>query len=364
MERCVSGRIAAAALALAMACLPCCGKKQEIVKIGAIVPLSGEGAEIGNQCLHGMTLAIEELNAAGENVLYELVADDGSDAARAGASFEKQLTRDKVSAVVTASDAASLSVGPRAERDFIPLFANCDHPFVVTMLRDVFRSSPSPMHLARTTFAFLARSLDVKSVAILYADDPPGKLVAQAMKNDVPASGLALAASEPFDAGGADPRSSAAAVLSQKPEAIFIYGRGHVAARVLAAVRKLGYGGPVCGPREFASPAVIEAAAGALEGCYVAVPAVELARALPLADRYRERFNAEPTLNVVVAYDAMMILAKADRSRRYEESSLVNALKKLGDYNGVAGTYTYAEREWLPPVLVARIAGGALIVVR
>ena len=360
MRRRVSGCVAATALVLAAAC----GKDPETVKIGAIVPLSGERSDLGNQYVHGMTLAIEELNTAGAEVVYELVVDDGSDAARAGASFAKQLTGDEIAAVVTATDEAALAAGPKAERDFVPLFANCDHPFVITMFRDVFRNSPSTMHLARRTFAFIAGSLKVQTVALLYSDDPPGKLVAQAIKNDIPSSGLALTASEPFDAGGADSRSSVSAVLARKPEAIFVHGRGPAASRVLAAIRRSGYRGPVCGPREFAWPSIIEASSGALEGCYVAVPAVELSRPLPLAERYRSRFNAEPTPSVLVAYDAVMIVAKADRSRRYEETSLTNALKKLGDYNGLTGTYAYGEREWLPPVLMTRIEGGAPVVVR
>lgn len=360
----VSGFIAVAALVIAIAGSPGCGRKQEVVRIGAILPLSGEGADLGNQYLHGMTLAIEELNAGSGGAAYELVVDDGSDVSRAGESFSRQLMNAKVAAVVTAGDAAALGAGPRAEREFVPLFANCDHPFVITMFRDVFRNSPATMQLAKRTFAFIAGSLKAKNVALLYSDDPPGKLVAQAMKNEIPASGLALAASEPFDASGADPKSSAIALLSQKPEAIFVYGRGASAARALAAVRRLGYGGPICVSRELVSPSVIATAPAAFEGCYAAVPGLELARPLPLAERYKTRFNAEPTPNVLVAYDAVMIVAKADRARRHGETSLVNALKTIGDHNGAAGAYSYAEREWLPPVYMTRIQGGVPVPIR
>jgi ABC-type branched-subunit amino acid transport system substrate-binding protein len=94
------------------------------------------------------------------------------------------------------------------------------------------------------------------------------------------------------------------------------------------------------------------------------VPGLELARPLPLAERYRTRFNAEPTPNVLVAYDAVMIVAKADRARRHGETSLVNALKTIGDHNGAAGAYSYAEREWLPPVYMTRIQGGVPVPIR
>ncbi len=360
----IPGILAAGALAAAIACASGCGKKQEIVKIGAILPLAGAEAELGNQYLHGMTLAIEELNGAGSGVVYELVADDGSDAARAGGAFSRQLTTHKVAAVVTATDAAAIGAGSKAEQQFVPLFANCDHPFVITMFRDVFRNSPATMHLIRRTFAFLSGQLKAKNVALLYADDPAGKLVAQAIKDDILSTALTLGASEPYDASGADSRSPAAAILAQKPDAVLVLGGGSPAARAIAALRRLGFRGPVCGSLEIASPAVIAAAPEAVEGCYVAVPAMELVSELPLAERYRARFNAEPTPNVLYAYDAMMIIAKADRARRYEESSLTNALKKIGDYNGIAGTYSYSEREWQPPVHMTQIRGGIPVAVR
>lgn len=352
-------RAACVAACLALA-FPCgCGKKQDTVAIGVVLPLSGGDTGLGSQYLNGLTLAVEELNAAQTDVVYALVVDDGSDGARAAAAFTKQVTKDKIAAEVTATQEAALAVGPKAEIDFVPLFANCDHPMIVTMFRDVFRTSTNALLEIRRALAFIAGPLGAKSVAFMYADDPAGKLAAGTFKNEIPPSGLALAASEPFDAAGSDPSSSTAAIAAQRPDAVLVHGAAAASARVAGALRRSGFRGPIVGTRELAAVWSGGTTPPEVEGCYAVVPLIALTGPpAGFAARYRARFNADPTANVVVAYDVMRIIAKADAARRVEEMSLVNALKKLGDLNGEVGPYAYFEREWTPPMVVVRMQDG------
>lgn len=352
-------RAACVAVCAVLAFSSGCGKKQDTVAIGAILPLSGGDTGLGSQYLNGLTLAVEELNASQTEVVYTLVVDDGSDGARAAAAFTKQVTKDRIAAAVTATDEAALAVGPKAEIDFVPLFANCDHPMIVTMFRDVFRTSTNALLEIRRALGLVAGPLRSKSVAFMYADDAAGRLAAETFKNEISASGLSLAASEPFDAAGADPSSSAAAIAAQRPDAVLVHGTAASSARVAGALRRTGFRGPVVGTREIAAVGPGGTTPPEVEGCYAVVPAIALTGPpAGLAARYRARFNADPTANVVVAYDVMRIIAKADAARRVEEMSLVNALKKLGDLNGEIGPYAYAEREWTPPMVVVQVKDG------
>jgi len=345
-------RGALAALCVVLAATSGCGSKVEIIKIGAILPLSGD-AELGNQHLHGLTLAIEELNAANPAMQYQLIAEDeGSDPQTAAAAFNKLLTVDKVSAAVTATDMASLAVAPKAEQDFIPLFVNCGHPFIVTMFRDIFRNFPGVGLEIKTTLAFASQSLDAKTIAFLYSDDPYGKTALEAVKNEAADRGLSLAGQEPFDPQGADPKASALAILAQKPDAVIVYGPGEAGLGAVAALRQAGFTGAVCAGRLIAQGARPKLTARALAGRYFAATGFETSGNAAFAEKYRARFRAEPTLSVAAAYDAMMIIAKAANIRRVEEINLANALKKLGDHQGALGQYRYADREWAPSLSI------------
>lgn len=352
MKRSLPFCAALAALCAALLVSPGCGTKQEINKIGAVLPLSG-GNETGNQHLHGLTLAVEELNAASPSVQYQLITEDeGASPESAAAAFTKLLTVDKVAVVVTATDMASLAIAPKAEQDFVPLFGNCEHPLIVTMFRDLFRNYPGTALEIRATLAFAAQSRGASAIALIYSDDPYGKSVLETVKNEAAERGVTLAGQEPFDPSQTDPSSSVNAILAAKPDVVLVYGPGEAGMGVVVALRRAGFAGDVCVSRLVARDQSGKLAARALAGCYFAATKFELAGDPVFAGKYRARFKAEPTLNVAAAYDAMMIIAKAADIKRAEEISLTNALKKLGDYSGALGPYRYADREWSPQLSI------------
>ena len=96
---------------LALCCaasLAFAGGKQDadLVKIGAVFPLSGQVAFYGNESRDGALLAIEEINAAGGLLGKKLTLiseDDEGDGAKSVNAFTKLVTRDKVSFILGSS---------------------------------------------------------------------------------------------------------------------------------------------------------------------------------------------------------------------------------------------------------------------
>jgi branched-chain amino acid transport system substrate-binding protein len=358
-------RAACAAACFAFALSAGCGGKPEIVRIGAILPLSGAAADIGNQHLHGLQLAVEELNASNPSVRYELIVDsDGNDPVAAREAFKRQLLDKKILVVFVVARGPCLAVARQAEAEFVPVFAGCIHPLITTMHGNVFRIVPSTSLDIRTTARFLTENLKVDRASVLYFNDDDGDDAAKAFKNDLPSRGIRVLAVGPFIDEPAVVKAAVSMALSQDPGAVFVFGAGKAAAAVLASLRSAGFRGAIVGSSDFADPSFAALAGGSLEGCYYAVPAVALAENPDFAARYRARFNAEPTPNSVFEYDAMRIIAKAVDIKRVERISLTNALKKVGDFSGPGGNYTYIEREWLPPMKVVRVQGGVAVPVQ
>ena len=98
-----------------------CSKKPELIRIGAILPLTGSEAEVANQNLHGLVLAVEELNAANPNVVFELVADnDQNDWNVALAAFKRQLMEKKIVAEFATTRTSCLAVVPGRKKSSCP----------------------------------------------------------------------------------------------------------------------------------------------------------------------------------------------------------------------------------------------------
>ena len=358
-------RIVGAAACCALILSAGCGTKPEIIRIGAILPLSGAGADIGNQHLHGFQLAIEELNASNPAVQYELVVDsDQNDPGAALAAFKDQLLKKKILVSFVITRSSCLAVVPQAENEFVPVFANCAHPLIVSMHLNTFRNVPSTALVIKTMARFITTRLKLDRAAVLFFNDDDGNDAARTIKNEFPAEGVQIPAPEPFVADAASITSAVSVALSGDPGAICIFGAGKAAADVLAALRASGYKGAVIGSSDFSDPSFVSLAKKSLEGCYYPIPTVELTGNAAFADNYRRRFNVEPTAGSMFEYDAMRIVAKAVDIRRVEKINIASALKKIGDFSGPGGNYTYADREWFPRMSVVQVKEGIPILVQ
>jgi branched-chain amino acid transport system substrate-binding protein len=339
-----------------------CGKRTETIRIGAILPLSGSGAELGNQHLHGLQLAVEELNASNTDVVFELVVDsDQNDPGAALAAFKTQLLTKKILVSIVVTRPSCLAVVPQAEIEFVPVFANCSHPLMTTMHLNAFRNVPNAALEIKTVARFISSSLKLDRIAVLYSNDDDGNDAMNAIRGELPRSGIRILAAEPYIADRAALESAVTLVLAERPGAIWVIGGDGGAAAVLARLRADGYRGALIGSSDFSSPAFAALAKESLEGCYYAVSTIELTGNAAFADRYRRRFRAVPTANGIFEYDAVHIIAKAAEIKRIEKISMTNALKRVGDFSGAGGSYTYIDREWLPEMGIVQVRGEARI---
>src|SRR5882672_4183207 len=104
-----------------------CAKKNESIKVGEYASLTGKDASFGQTSHKGLTLALEELNAAG-GVLgqkLELISEDNQTKNGESATIAKKLiTRDKVIALVgEVSSGRSLEAAPIAQNAHVPMIA-------------------------------------------------------------------------------------------------------------------------------------------------------------------------------------------------------------------------------------------------
>ena len=92
----MKGKIAIFALAVAAILLAGCVQQQETIKIGAILPLTGETMVWGENSRNGMQLAVEEINSAGgiNGKLIEIIYEDSQcNPSKAVSSIQKLVSK-------------------------------------------------------------------------------------------------------------------------------------------------------------------------------------------------------------------------------------------------------------------------------
>lgn len=99
----------------------------EPIKIGAILPLTGNIAYWGEPVLNGMKLAVEEINNAGgiNGRLIQLIAEDSKGDIKEGVNAANKLINiDKVFTLITHTTAVSRAVIPLTEKINMPAIFN------------------------------------------------------------------------------------------------------------------------------------------------------------------------------------------------------------------------------------------------
>ncbi|MCK4329643.1 ABC transporter substrate-binding protein [candidate division WOR-3 bacterium] len=332
-----------------------CKKQIEEIKIGAILPLSGNTAWMGEQHKWGLDLAIEDINSAGGvngmklRVIYE---DDKNEPLQAVNAFNKMARSHHPSIIISALSNSSMAILPLAEKEKVVLFANCGHPEIAERSKWVFRDFLTGVQEAEAMAKLCVEELDIKEVALLYINDAYGEGGKNIFEKAYPQYGGRILMIEKYDKDGTDFRTEIAKVLGTKPEAVYLFGYGNATGIALRQLRELGYKGIILGTNNFSGPPVTDLARDAIEGAIFTAPyftpEIGEENIQKFVQRVKTRFGKEPYWNTAVEYDAIYIIAEAIKiAKKYDGESLRKALEKVGDFEGIGGKYSYhLDGEW------------------
>lgn len=193
--------------ALWMAGLQATFAQEAPVKVGVLLPLSGEMASFGEPLRRVAELATNHVNEQGGVLggrrLELLFADDGTDPERAVAEARRLVADERVAALITVPSAATMRVATEVTipRRLVHLTLSTSPR--LSQLADngyVFRVVPSDVHQART-LAELATRLGYAHVAVLYVDNEYGIDLAHHFAEHFTEIGGRVAARVPFVRG-------------------------------------------------------------------------------------------------------------------------------------------------------------------
>lgn len=290
------------------------------IKIGVLVPLSGDNARFGTEMLNGAQLAAADLNAAG-GVLgrdIEIVSgDDACDPDTAGASAEQLAATGIVGVAGGYCSGAAVPASAALSAKGLPyISAYATNPALTDRgLQTVFRIPGRDDQQAAFAARFLAGPGQARKLAILHNDTLYASYLAERTRsaNDELKLGMQVVFFDRIAPGQADYRSTLTAIKASGADTLYYAGYQAEVSVILRQAKDLALPARIAGTDATADPAMIEAAGAAAEG-YVATAALVpelLPRAGAFIQTYTERFGAAPGPSGVYEYDAVRTLANA-----------------------------------------------------
>lgn len=355
------------------------------ILIGLDGPLSGPAASFGLDALNAVTMAIEEINAAGgiQGNKLELIAKDSmQDPTKARMNAEELVYKDGVVAffasTLTTNNLASLEVTTKGKVPHIIAGTTSDvvcppepgkfHPYV-------FRLPILNSWQAEKLAIYAVKNLKAKRIALMYDATGYGLDGKKNLEGALEKMGEKTVISETFSMTDIDFTPQLQRIRDAKADALITWTLGVQVARIVQSMKRLGLDIPVLGSEAITEAGFRKLAGPAAEGVYIAdrMPAAYDSKdpnVQAFIKKWREKTKMEEKLAVpswsVTYYDAVYWLAEGLKKAGPDREKLRDVLEN-STYTGVTGIkYVFTPqkhngRSGPEDVSIVQIKDGALV---
>lgn len=315
------------------------------ILIGTIQDLSGPIVSIGKPLISGMTMRVDQINAAGGingRKLKLLVEDCGYDPKRAVLAVQKLVGSDNVFAMVgTLGTAIALATAPLAVDKGVPnLFPISAHSGNFEPYNRLKFAILTPFEAGiHAGLAEMIKRNKYKRVAILYQDDELGQDILRATEALLKEQNLPLVEKTSFKRGATDFSSQAQRLIAAKPDVVVMATATRETIGAVTVARQQGYPGDFVGSSAAYQADVARLGGAPLEGFLAMGEYPMMYRDDPKnsaelnawMDAYSARFGAIPDVYSATGWVAMDLFAKSAQAagRDLTVDTLVKSLENL-----------------------------------
>lgn len=326
-----------------------CGKKESSeILIGGIYPLSGAVAVYGVECKNGMTLAIEEINAAGgvngKNLLLVGEDDEGNPDKTVNA-YQKLTSKDGVKLIIgSLTSGCTQAITNRAQAQKVVQIAPAATAPAITDAGDfIFRTCYIDPFQGQVGGKFAVQDLSAKTAAILYdtGNDYSVGLTENFEKSFVENGGK-IVSKEAYTTNDKDFNAQLTKIKSANPDVVYLPDYYNVVALIAKQLRAQGIDCPIIGADGW-DGILGNSSAEVLNGYYSNHYAVDSTS--PAVQKFVKNFNDKygknPNSFAALGYDSVYLLRDAiAKAGSADPVAVKEALEQTnGDY--VTGHLTF-----------------------
>lgn len=344
------------------------GDKGAII-IGGIGPLTGSAASYGNSVKQGAEIAIEEINAAGGVLGYELkllFEDDEAGEEKAISAYNKLMDDGMQILMGTVTSDACIAVTELSKEDGILQLTPSGSAKECTQYDNCFRICFTDPMQGVSMADYMIEQGKTK-VAIIYQNDSSYSTgIYEAFKDEFIAKGGEVVAEESFVEGTVDFKAQLTKIKTSGADSIFLPFYYSEVAYIADQAKTVGVELPYYGCDGW--DGIIEHMKGEtanIEGATYLTPFVassESDAAKSFVEKYETAYNATPDQFAADGYDAIYVIKAAiEKAGSVDNDAIIKAMTEI-EVEGLTGTMTFtADGEPNKSVRFARIEDGKYV---
>jgi len=312
----------------------------DTVKVGIVLPLTGDNARFGEIEKKSFDLALNEINASGgiNGKKLELVIKDDTGRPDAGRSaVEKLITEDKVVMIGGGySSSVAYAVAGVCQQNQMPFLVNTGSADKITTSgRDyIFRLNPPVSHYADAMTTLLAEKVNPKTVAIVHENSLFGTKGAKSFSKFCKKAGYKVVLTEGYEHGGIDFKPVLIRIKQLNPDIVYMVSYIMDGSLIMKQARELKLTPKmfIGGSGGFALPEFAQNAGVASEKVISATlwnQALPFPGAMDYYKKFEKKYNKSTLFLGAEAYSACYVIADVlKRARSFNNTDIKQALSE------------------------------------
>lgn len=313
-------------------------KENEYIEIGLIAPLTGPFAEWGQSIAQASELALKDTN----NKIKINYQDSACDPKQTVTIAERILNLNKNKIIIGPGCVTGLkAIAQITDKNNALMFST-------GLLDDsVFEEHSSVINLATqisTEANAIARYIAKEKhnkVAIIYGDNAFGKEFSLRLPEALKENNIKTTITESSSLDETDFRSLIIKLIKVNPDAIFIHQGEKQIGLFVKQLREMNYDTQIYSYYGAESESVLNSGGSALEGIKYTYPynsAEDSIRKKEFEQRYKEKYNKEPSATSYFVYDGIILLDKAfDKCKSDDVNCIKSFFINHEKYIGISG---------------------------
>lgn len=352
-----------------------CGKKDAgTIKIGAVLPLTGDVATFGQSTKNGIQLAVDETNKKGGilgkkiETVYEDDQNTPSSSANAG---QKLINNDNVIALIgSVTSKCSIALGPIANESKIPMItSDSTNPKVTQAGEYVFRACFIDPFQGTVLAKYATEDLKAKKAAALYdVGNDYCKGLAEFFQDGFTKAGGKMVASLTYNTGDQDFNAQLTKIKDLNPDVILLPDYYNTVGLIAKQARALGIKATFLGGDGWDSPDLFKVGGDAVNGGYFSnhySPDDTSAKVVEFRKNYEAKYGKTPDALAALAYDGAIIMFSAIQKAGSTDGAKIKDALKATNLQVVSGTVTFdKDRNPIKDAVIIKTQDGKQIFVK
>lgn len=344
---------------------------QTPIKIGVVTVMTGENSLTGEYTKLGVTMAEEEINAAGGikgQPLKVIIVDDQGTNTGALNAFNKLIHEEKVAVIIAPTYSTQcLAIKPEIERNKVLTFAGGLSAEITKDTTWMFRIRTSDAITPKFAAEYAIKELNFSKPAVIYVADDYGQGAKVAILDTLNELNIKPVAVNAIQTGDKDFTAQLVDIKQKNADCLITWVHTNEAGLIAKQVNRLGMEVQIIGCGSFISEAAIDLTGSASEGILTVSELVPQYSAPEWVKVFKDKYGTEPDYLSAWPYDAVKLISYIiSQADSMDSEALREATLQVKGWKGISGEYTYNRPGYNPndgffTVFISKIGPGGKV---